>query len=168
MTLLDNIQKTQTYKFTENGATALNSTGTALLDLFATSGALRYRSDADITDMFLKAMAEDNTLTTKLAFYTRDIRGGLGERRSARIMYKALAKYYPNIIANNAHLMAEYGRFDDLFTLFNSDAEPKAIEIIANQLKSDTDNMLKGEPISLLDGVFLVQPNLIRYGYTKE
>lgn len=83
-------------------------------------------------------------------------------------MYKALAKYYPNIIANNAHLMAEYGRFDDLFTLFNSDAEPKAIEIIANQLKSDTDNMLKGEPISLLDGVFLVQPNLIRYGYTKE
>lgn len=150
MTLLDNIQKTQTYKFTENGATALNSTGTALLDLFATSGALRQRSDADITDMFLKAMAEDNTLATKLAFYTRDIRGGLGERRSARIMYKALAKYYPNIIANNAHLMAEYGRFDDLFTLFNSDAEAKAIEIIANQLKSDMANMLKGEPISLL------------------
>ena len=150
MTLLDNIQKTQNYKFTENGATALSSSGTALLDLFATSGALRYREDADITDMFLKAMVEDNALATKLAFYTRDVRGGLGERRSARIMYKALAKYYPSIIASNVHLMAEYGRFDDLFTLFNSDVEAKAIEIITNQLKSDTDNMLKGEPISLL------------------
>lgn len=150
MTLLDNIQKTQTYKFTENGATALNSTGTALLDLFATSGALRHRSDSDITEMFLKAMAEDNTLATKLAFYTRDVRGGLGERRSGRIMYKALAKYYPNIIASNAHLMAEYGRYDDLFTLFDSEAEAKAIDVIASQLKIDTDNMVKGEPISLL------------------
>lgn len=150
MTLLDNIQTTQSYKFTENGATALNSTGTALLDLFATSGALRYRDDTDIADMFLKAMAEDNTLATKLAFYTRDVRGGLGERRTGRIMYKTLAKYYPSIIANNAHLMAEYGRFDDLFTLFNTDAEAKAIEIITNQLKCDMDNMAKGEPISLL------------------
>ena len=150
MTLLDNIQKIQNYKFTENGASALSSSGAALLDLFATSGALRYRDDADITDMFLKAMAEDNTLATKLAFYTRDVRGGLGERRTARIMYKALAKYYPNIIASNAHLMAKYGRFDDLFTLFDSEAEAKAIEVIANQLKSDMDNMIKGKPISLL------------------
>ena len=150
MTLLDNIIKNQSYKLTENGAVALNTTGTSLLDLFAVSGSLRHRSDEDITDMFLKAMAEDKLLATKLAFYTRDVRGGLGERRTSRVMFKALAKYYPDIIIKNISLLPEYGRFDDLFSLFDSAAESKAIEEIARVLKVDLSNMLSGKPVSLL------------------
>ena len=84
MTLLDNIKTEQNFTLTENGALALDNTSDALTDLFAVSGALRQRSDFEITSMFAKAMAEDHLLATKLAFYTRDVRGGLGERRTGR------------------------------------------------------------------------------------
>ena len=93
---LENIKKEQNYTYTENGALALNSTSNALVDLFAISGAMRERSDEEIELMFSKALIEDKLLAVKLAFYTRDVRGGLGERRSGRVMLKYLAKHYPN------------------------------------------------------------------------
>lgn len=150
MTYLNDIKKEQNKKLTENGATALNSSGTALLDLFATSGALRERNDKEIENMFIKAMVEDKTLATKLAFYTRDIRGGLGERRTARIMFKALANHYPQIMLDNIHLLFEYGRCDDLLSLLDSEIESKVIELISKTLKEDLTNMTKGKSISLL------------------
>ena len=150
MTFLDDIQTVQSYKLTENGALALNTTKSALLDLFATSGALRSRSKQTIKDKFLNAMAEDKTLATKLAFYTRDIRGGLGERRTGRIMFNTLGKYYPDIMDKNVKLLAEYGRYDDLFSLFDTKSEQAAINVIADQLKKDITDMFKGKQISLL------------------
>ena len=108
MTLLDNIKTEQNFTLTENGALALDHTSDVLTDLFAVSGALRQRSDFEITSMFAKAMAEDNLLATKLAFYTRDVRGGLGERRTGRLMLKFLADHYPDIFNKNLEHIAEY------------------------------------------------------------
>ena len=150
MTYLNDIKKEQNKKLTENGATALNSSGTALLDLFATSGALRERNDKEIENMFIKAMVEDKALATKLAFYTRDIRGGLGERKTARIMFKALANHYPQIMLDNIHLLFEYGRCDDLLSLLDTEIESDVIELITKTLKEDLANMIKGKTISLL------------------
>ena len=78
MYLLENMKKEQSYTETENGALALNTSSDALVDLFAVSGALRQRDEKEIELMFAKALVEDKLLATKLAFYTRDIRGGLG------------------------------------------------------------------------------------------
>ena len=149
MTLLDNIKNEQNYTLTENGALALNSTSNALVDLFAVSGAMRNRGDREIATMFGKAMIEDRLIATRLAFYTRDVRGGLGERRTGRLMFRYLADIYPDIFNKNLEYIAEYGRWDDLIYLLY-DAPDKIVALINKQLKQDIENKNKMEPISLL------------------
>ena len=53
---------------TENGAIALNTTGTACLDLFGVIGALREASEARITSLFEEAYKENPLLATKILF----------------------------------------------------------------------------------------------------
>lgn len=149
MTLLENIKHEQNYTLTENGALALNTTSNALVDLFATSGALRNRDENDITRMFAKAMVEDRLLATKTAFYTRDVRGGLGERRTGRLMFKYLANNYPEIFNKNLEYIAEFGRWDDLIYLLY-DAPEQIVSLIKKQLKLDIENKNKTEPVTLL------------------
>ena len=149
MALLDNIKKEQNYTLTENDALALNSTSDALLDLFAISGAMREREDKEIIELFAKAMVEDRLLATKLAFYTRDIRGGLGERRSGRLMLKYLAENYPEIFRKNLEYVADYGRWDDLVYLLDSAAD-EIVVLLKKQLDEDLANMKEMKPVSLL------------------
>ena len=149
MTLLENIKNEQNRTLTENGAPALNTTSNALVDLFATSGALRNRNGNEITRMFAKAMAEDRLLATRMAFYTRDVRGGLGERRTGRLMFKYLAANYPEILNKNLEYIPEYGRWDDLVCLLY-DATEQITDIIKKQLTLDIENKNKSLPVSLL------------------
>ena len=149
MTLLDNIRKEQNYTLTENGALALKGTSDALVDLFAVSGALRQRSDDEIVKKFARAMAEDKLIATKLAFYTRDVRGGLGERRTGRLMFKYMADAYPEIFRSNVGLIQEFGRWDDLIYLLN-DAEDIIVPVLKRQLDADIADMAENKPISLL------------------
>ena len=149
MTLLENIKKEQNYTLTENGALALNSTSNALVDLFAISGAMRHRQEDEILDMFGKAMVEDKLVATKLAFYTRDVRGGLGERRSGRLMLKYLADHYPDIFRKNLEYIADYGRWDDLIYLLDSAADA-IVPLLKKQLEEDLHNMNDLKPVSLL------------------
>ncbi|MBO4919491.1 MAG: DUF2828 family protein [Erysipelotrichaceae bacterium] len=149
MALLDNIKKEQNYTLTENGALALNSTSDNLVNLFAISGAMRERSDDEIEMMFAKAMAEDRLTATKLALYTRDVRGGLGERKTGRVMLKYLAANYPDIFAKNVAYIPEYGRWDDLVYLLEDAPEP-IIPLLKKQLDEDIQNRKEGKPISLL------------------
>ena len=149
MSLLDNIRKQQNYTLTENGALALNSSESDLVDLFAVCGALRMRDEKDIEILFGKAMVEDRLLATKMAFYTRDVRGGLGERRTGRIMLRYLAEKYPEVFNKNAEYIAEFGRWDDLIYLLDY-APETIVGLIEKQLKADIENFNKNEPISLL------------------
>ncbi len=149
MTILDNIKKLQSYTLTENGALALNTTSDDLTDLFAVSGAMRSREDNDIMTMFSKAFTQDRLLATKLAFYTRDVRGGLGERRTGRLMFRFLARYYPDVFNQNVAYVAEYGRWDDLVWLLD-DAPEVIVPLLKKQLEEDVRNMAEGKPVSLL------------------
>ena len=148
--LLDNIMKEQAIKLTENGAVALDDSGNALVNLFAKVGAMRERSEFDIENAFVKAMAEDKLLGTKMAFYARDVRGGLGERRTGRIMLSTLAKDYPDILRKNLSNIVEFGRWDDLIELLGTGLQDDAVALIDKQLNEDVANMKEGEPISLL------------------
>lgn len=64
-----------TFTRTENGAVALNTTGSKCLDFFATVGSLRNADENRITRLFADAYSEDPLLATKIVFYARDIRG---------------------------------------------------------------------------------------------
>lgn len=137
-------------KLTENGATAFSSTGVSdLLDLYATVGGMRARQ-SDVVNKFNACFNENPLLATRLMFYTRDIRGGLGERDSFRSMLKQLSMKHPEVVANNIDKIPFYGRWDDLFTLMGTPAEGAMWILLRDQLNADLENMRAGKPISLL------------------
>lgn len=137
-------------KFTENGAFAYNSTGnSALLDLFGVVGALRTRSEDEIETKFADAYNENWELAMRLLFYTRNIRGGLGERRTFRIMLKWLCREHIELAEANIPNVVEFGRFDDLYTYVDTPAEYAMWEYLSDILTRDYEQMLLGHPVSL-------------------
>lgn len=136
--------------FTENGATALNTTGHALLDLFATIGSLRERPQIEVERLFADAYNEDALNTTKCLFYARDIRGGLGERKTFRTLLRYAAFNHPEAVKHNIHLIGEYGRFDDLYCLIGTPLEKAMFTFIRAQLALDERSMNENKPCSLL------------------
>lgn len=147
---LNSIAKVSAYKETENGAFALSTTGKELLNCFGLIGSLRLRSTDDINMIFMKAYAEDKSLAMKMLFYTRDCRGGLGERRTFRTIAKYLADNYPEDIKLNLELIPEYGRFDDLYAFVGTKLEADAFKVLEEQFEKDLTALNEGKPISNL------------------
>lgn len=135
---------------TLNGADAKVTTNKALLDMFGTLPAMRNRSEAEITHMFDCAFAEDPQGAVRCLFYTRDIRGGQGEREIFRLLLQHLAQTHPEIVLNNLKLVPEYGRFDDLYCLIGTHVETEMWTLVKSQLEKDLAAMERGEPVSLL------------------
>ena len=139
-----------THTFTENGARAKNTSGDKLVDLYSTIGALRSADENRITRLFDDALAEDKLLATKILFYARDIRGGLGERRTFRILIKHLAMYHPETIRPNIDLIGVFGRYDDLYELIGTPLEDDMWAVMAKQFEEDLTNEADGKAVSLL------------------
>lgn len=135
---------------TENGAVALNTTGNACLDLFGTIGSLRYADKVRIEEMFAEAYKENPLLATKCVFYARDIRCGLGERKTFRTLIKYMANHHPESVRNNIDLIGFYGRYDDLYSLVGTQLEDEMFSAMKEQFEKDLDSMKKGCAVSLL------------------
>ena len=135
---------------TENGAVAYRTTNSDLLDMFAVIGALRTRPSNEIIAKFTKAFAEDNLLAMKMLFYARNVRGGLGERRTFRVLIKYMADFHTEIMRKNINLVPIFGRWDDLYEFVGTDLEDDMFELVKEQLSSDITNLQRGKQISLL------------------
>jgi len=136
--------------FTENGALSNPITATdARLAVFykATRGA----AESAVKAMVANAARENLADTIVLAFYTRDPRGGKGERKLGRQMLVWLAANYPNEMKKVLPLWAEYGRFDDILHLVEkaSPCSETSLQIFAAQLQADVKNMQDGKGVSL-------------------
>lgn len=138
------------YTRTENDAVALKSTNSALVDLFGQIGAMRKRNEKEIEAAFIKAFNEDKLLATKMAFYARNIRGGLGERRAARVIFRYLANLYPDIIRKNIQYIPLFGRYDDLYEFVGTPVEEDMWQLIREQWQLDIQNMNNKKPVSLM------------------
>jgi len=136
--------------YTENGALTHSTTGDNCLDLFFRAGAMRNADEKDISDLVIRAYTENPKKTMKIVFYTRDIRGGLGERRFFRTAIKTLSSFAPDSVKRNIPYFAEYGRFDDLLVLLGTSCESEAVAEIKKQLDSDIEAMNSNETVSLL------------------
>lgn len=136
-------------KLTENGAAGYETTGKALVDLNFAAASLRNESEKEIVNRFIRAFYEDRVLAVKWLFFLRDVRGGLGERRTFRIIIRYLAESFPEMISRLSEIMAEYGRFDDLLCLLDTPVEEKALTVLKTQLEEDKANMDCGRTISL-------------------
>ena len=115
---------------TENGCITHISTLDKCLDFFFTCGAMRYADDSDIITAFLSAYNENPLTALKILFYSRDIRGGQGERKLARICLKALAEIDSRMAIKVVSAIPIYGRWDDLFSLFETKAERAVLDLI--------------------------------------
>ena len=149
MSFLNDLEIETSVTSTENGGRALSSTGDGLLNLFAVLGALRSRP-YDAIEKFDDAYNEDADLATKMVFYARDIRGGLGERTVGRLMLHRLAKINPDVVIRNIQNIVKYGRWDDLFVLFGTECENAMLNTVSTQLSVDLIAMREDKPVSLL------------------
>jgi hypothetical protein len=135
---------------TENGAVALNTTSNALLDLFGTIGSLREADDNRIKTLFAEAYNQDALFATKIVFYARDIRGGLGERKTFRTLIRYMADKHPEALRPNLDLIGVFGRYDDLYELIGTPLEKDMWAAMKKQFEEDLKNLIEGNAISLL------------------
>ena len=147
---LEDLRKEENLTYTENGALTNRSTNSYCLDLFATIGALRNAEDSEIISLFIKAYTEDRNLAMKILFFARDIRGGLGERRVFRSIWKWLSLHEAESVRRNITNVPEYGRFDDLLSLLDGPCEKDMLSFIKEQLDKDLAALKIGESVSLL------------------
>lgn len=115
------------YAKTTNGLDTFVSSLNACVDLFFTVGSSRGK---DITQTFAKALAENPDLALRIAAYTRDARGGAGERQTFRNMLAYLEGHHPDYASAIIPMIAELGRFDDLLVFKSLDLKDQAYSVI--------------------------------------
>ena len=141
---------------TENLACGYKTAGNPLLDINFAISSLRSKGDGEIVKMFSEAFYFNPLLAIKWLFMLRDIRGGIGERRSFRVCFKWLATVRKDLVLKLISLVAEYGRWDDLFVLIDGSATIDAdvynavINVIDVHFSTDLTNMKENKSISLL------------------
>ena len=148
--MLNELRNEANKTFTENGAVTYRSTLSDCLDLFATAGALRHADDGEIITRFMRAFGEDRDLAMKILFFARDIRCGLGERRFFRVVIRFLASGCPEVVCNNVDKIGEFGRYDDILALMDTECEAAAVAYIDSVLKQDIKAMNEHGEVSLM------------------
>lgn len=143
---VDDLDKESSKTVTQKGATVYDDAGQKVLNYFFQGGAMRNRPEEDIRQLVREAYSEDAESTILITFYLRDIRGGQGERRMFRIAINEIAQHDERV----AHLVEEipeYGRWDDLFSLQDTQVEEEIWDTIRYQLTKDIES---DEGVSLL------------------
>ena len=144
--MLNELKKELNITTTENGALVRKTTYNSCLDLFALVGSVRNRESKEIITLFEKAYNEDQLTAMKILFYLRDIRGGIGERNTFRVIAKYMANAHTTSMRKNLEFISEFGRWDDLYAFIDTSLQNDALEIIKKQLSKD----LESENPSLL------------------
>lgn len=150
MSFADEMKKSEAFTRTGNGAVAINTTGDACLDLFGSIGSLRDADESRIHMLFVDAFKENPLFATKIVFYARGIRGGLGERKTFRALLKYMAEMHPNALKLNLDLIGVFGRYDDLYSLVDTPLENDMWAAMKRQFEEDLKNLNQGNAISLL------------------
>lgn len=129
---------------TTNGAIAYKTSGKKLLDFNFGISAMRNMSSKLIQNMFMEAYYEEPSTAICFLFWVRDCRGGLGERRIFRECFKWVANNKPEVAKVLIYLVPEYGRWDDLWCLLDTELKNDVIDLISKQLKKDLE-VIDGE-----------------------
>jgi len=146
------LEEQKKMSYTENGALGYGTTKSALLDLNFQVGSLRGAPEEEIQLLFEAAFYENKAYALKWLFYARDVREGLGERRLFRICYKRLGGLDFSLFRRNLGIIAIYGRWDDLVSLYgiSENADAFITATIKSQLERDLISLSTGGAVSLL------------------
>lgn len=144
------LKETDNFTTTENGAGAYKSTLNACLDAFGSLGAMRKSDETSIVTTFEKAFNEDKVLAMRMLFWLRDVRGGIGERRSFRFILKWLVERHPEYVLNNLSNILEYGRGDDFLCLLDTQLRNEVADFLKKAVERDLSRLPFLQPISLI------------------
>lgn len=111
---------------TENGAEAFESSLNKNLDLFFRIGASRGR---DLSADFVAAYKENANLATRILLWSRDVRGGAGERQQFRNLVSTLINRDPMVASRVLRKVPEVGRWDDLMTFMGTPLQSEAVDL---------------------------------------
>jgi len=139
---LNALKNDSNYGYTENGGIKHNSTMSKVLDMFGMGGSMRNRNEDDILHMFKCAYGEDPELALRCLFYLRDVRGGQGERRFFRVILHWMGNHMVDEVEHLIPMISEYGRWDDLFELFNTKSEPAMLGYIYHTINKNEDHLI--------------------------
>ena len=157
MKMIENNEKV----YTENGATGFKTTGSKVVDLNFRIPSFRDEIDKELFD---KAIKEDAKLTMKWLLYLRDVREGVGERKSFRDFFVYLCDKHIDLANKMIKYvdLAEYGRWDDIvdiaYRVQNVYIKNRLVGNIIGRLDEDLVNMKHEKSVSLL-AKWLPSPN---------
>lgn len=137
--------------YTEKGAISYGTTRDARIDLFFQ--ALRRPSllpmedyIKNMQDLIVKSWEVDQLDTLKIMFYTRDCRGGRGERDPFVVFYKWLIQNHIDVAEVNMDQIHQFGYFKDYLSIFSSTPlQSQMVQLFTNQLRADL-RMLESDP----------------------
>lgn len=127
---------------TRNGAVSYKSTGSACLDLFSKVGSARNMDKGELINKFYNAGLEDMDVATRIMMWTRDARGGAGERSTFRKLaaeFETWCADHPNgrqMVQTLIDKAVELGRWDDIFVF------EKNFDLVVNKVGQNLTNEL--------------------------
>lgn len=124
---------------TLNGAVTHQSSMNKNVDLFFKIGSLRKNPQVVSEDLFWSAFSEDSETAVRILLYSRDVRGGMGERNIFRKTFRNLCQQNPELAKRLLVKIPELGRWDDLLSAIGTPIQTEAIELISQGL-SDKSN----------------------------
>ena len=148
------MMKKQGVSYTENGAVGNSTSGSKLVDL--NFKIPQYRREGIDVNLFHLAYQEDRVLTLKWLLFLRDVREGVGERKSFRDLFVEFIKSYEREAKKflQTVYLDEYGRWDDYvaiaFMTDNMSIRFLILDIIEVRLRKDLRNLKADEDVSLL------------------
>ena len=140
---VQNVQSQPVVVRTTNGAKAFDKTGDCVLDYFSRVGASRGK---DNVGLFLSAFHENQDLAIRALLWTRDVRGGAGERQTFKDILSYLASNNLEVAKKVIAKVPEVGRWDDLLCLFGTVAEAHALALIEKGIKDQNGLCAKWMP----------------------
>lgn len=116
---------------TANGMKARSTSASAVLDFFGKAGSSRGMT---LAKEFAAALAENEDLAVRALLWTRDVRGGAGERKQFRDLLAELESTNPVLAGRIMHKVPELGRWDDLFSYKDPINRKNALRMYADAL----------------------------------
>lgn len=133
----------------ENNMPTHSSSGNYVVNLFFKMGGFRKNPTASVSELvsvFFAAYGENPNLAVKALLHLRDVRGGMGERNSGKVLLYFLAKSHPEIVRQLLPYFPEYGRWDDLLVLLDTPVETEVLELIKINLAEGNELCAKWMP----------------------
>lgn len=126
----------QNVTLTDNGMVTNPTSLNKCVDLFFSIGSMRGKSKDKVVNLFNEAYNENPLVASKILFWVRDVRSGAGERDVFRNVISSLTTNSPQTVRKNIGLIPEFGRWDDVLVLLNTELEDDMFSLIKTALSN--------------------------------